>query len=61
MEQKITFRGIFPKGIITLVAILLVFILLLVFIWLWYDLQITSLDHQQSQVDTSQIHLTNNN
>jgi hypothetical protein len=32
------------KGLLALIAILLAFLLLLIFIWLWYDIRITSLD-----------------
>lgn len=47
MGEKFTFQQRrFPKGLLSLVAILLAFILLLVFIWLWYDIRITALDNK---------------
>lgn len=35
------------RGLLTLIAMLLAFILVLVFIWRWYDLKNASLDKQQ--------------
>ena len=35
------------KELLWLIAILLAFVLLLIFIWLWYDIALTSLDKAQ--------------
>jgi hypothetical protein len=47
-ERKLT------KGLLTLIAILLAFLLLLVFIWLWYDIRITSLDKNDKSAPSTQ-------
>jgi len=49
------------KRLISLIAILLVFILLLVVIWLWYNIRLKELDHklQHANKDTPAKHLPN--
>jgi len=47
------------KGLLWLITILLVFVLLLVFIWLWYDIKMTSLDKEQNTSNTTSIHSNN--
>jgi hypothetical protein len=37
------------KGSLTLIAILLAFLLILIYIWLWYDIRIASLDKKEEQ------------
>jgi hypothetical protein len=56
MEQKLTFRDLIPRGILSLIAILLVFVLLAMFIWLWYDLKLTAIERYPSISDTSKIY-----
>jgi uncharacterized membrane protein len=53
-EKIFTGERKLPKGLLTLVAILLGFLLLIFFIWLWYDVQITSLENEK-QVPPQQI------
>jgi HAMP domain-containing protein len=53
-EKRITGERRLSKGLLTLIAILLAFLLLLVFIWLWYDIRISSLDKDGKSVPASQ-------
>jgi len=43
-KSTIPNRSGLSSGTIALIAILLAFVLLLVFIWLWYDIKLHSLD-----------------
>ncbi len=48
MKEKLVARQAkLTRGLLTLIAILLAFLLLLVFIWLWYDIRIASLDKDE--------------
>jgi cytoskeletal protein RodZ len=41
------------RGILSLIALLLAFVLVLVFIWLWYDLKNTSLEREKQPAKTA--------
>jgi HAMP domain-containing protein len=54
MKQTYRLRqAVFPKGLLTLIAILLAFLLVLFFIWLWYDIRITSLNKDRQETNTT--------